>query len=218
MSAEDGDKSYLRHHAVSISNFFVHTEFLSERIWIAFPLLPIIIEYGYDGAFLTPDDEDNLVAALERHDRVLSIKLTAMSSQLEKVITVMSNGPFPVLTVLRLSLDDSVVQRRLVIPELVLPGGFLGGSAPRLREIFLNCAPFPMLPTLLLSSHGLVTLDLSNMPQAGYLRRPSLIKYSFLLKYGPSFPLSPRLTSKVLTGMLRTSQPESTPLNSREST
>ncbi len=142
-----------------------------------FPALPIIIEYGYDGDLLTPDDEDNLVAALERHDRVLSVKLIAISSQLEKVISVMSKGPFPVLTVLRLSLDGSRAQRRLVMPELVLRSGFLGGSAPCLQEITLNCVPFPMLPTLLVSSNDLVTLDLSNMPLAGYIVPETMVAY-----------------------------------------
>jgi hypothetical protein len=33
--AEDGDKSYLRRHAVSISNFFARRELLSGRIWVS---------------------------------------------------------------------------------------------------------------------------------------------------------------------------------------
>jgi hypothetical protein len=47
----------------------------------------------------------------------------------------------------------------------VLPDGFLGGSAPCLKAIYLRGVPFPALPTLLLSTHNLIRLELVGIPR-----------------------------------------------------
>ena len=67
--------------------------------------------------------------------------------------------PFPVLTRLPIRSDDSKVP--------VLPKGFLGRSAPHLREIALSGIPYPALPALLLSASYLVTLELHRIPPTG---------------------------------------------------
>jgi len=46
---------------------------------------------------------------------------------------------------------------------------FLGGSAPRLHRIKLRRVPFPTLPNFLLSTRGLVELDLEEIPSTGYI-------------------------------------------------
>jgi hypothetical protein len=51
----------------------------------------------------------------------------------------------------------------------VLTTGFLGGSAPHLQEITLHRIPFPALPTLLLSTNDLHTLNLFDIPTLGYI-------------------------------------------------
>ena len=67
-----------------------------------------------------------------------------------KVVTVMQE-PFPVLTYLRIwSWGESAP---------VLPGGFLGGSAPCLQTISLQGIAFPALRTLILSANDLVKLE-----------------------------------------------------------
>jgi hypothetical protein len=53
--------------------------------------------------------------------------------------------------------------------ESILPGSFLGGTAPRLRSLELHGVPFLGLPRLLMSATHLVVLDLLNIPRSGYI-------------------------------------------------
>jgi len=80
--------------------------------------------------------------------------------------TVMQE-PFPVLTCLCMYSKDGNAP--------VLPGGFLGGSAPCLQTIYLNRIPFPALPTLLLSTGDLVTLSLRDIPRTGYISPEAMV-------------------------------------------
>ena len=57
----------------------------------------------------------------------------------------------------------------------VLTGGFLKGSAPCLQEIYIEGVPFPALPTLLLSTHDLVTLKLYNIPPTGHISSEAMV-------------------------------------------
>jgi len=68
--------------------------------------------------------------------------------------------PFLELTHLQVSVDGDLVP--------LLPDSFLGGSAPHLRTLVLRSIPFPSIPKLLLSAHGLVTLSLWDIPDSGY--------------------------------------------------
>ncbi|KAH9170821.1 hypothetical protein EDB89DRAFT_2071552 [Lactarius sanguifluus] len=134
------------------------------------PAFPISIEYhvywnpGSDKGLL-PNDEDNVIAALEHSDRIRCVKLTLTSSLLDKVATVMQE-PFPALTLLRLSSEDQNVP--------ILPHTFLAGSAPSLQEIYLEGIPFPSLPTLFLSASGLINIQLHNIPRDGYISPQAL--------------------------------------------
>ncbi len=126
-------------------------------VWPAFP---IVIDYRHAWSGITPDDEDNVIAALEHPDRVCFVRLVVTGSQLGKMATVMQE-PFPVLTSLDIWSRDGSVP--------VLPVKFFAGSAPRLQAIFLHGIPSPSLPTLLLSAGDLVKLDLRNIPPTGYI-------------------------------------------------
>ena len=55
------------------------------------------------------------------------------------------------------------------------PGGFLGGSAPCLREFRLSNIPFLALPTFLSSASGLLELRLYDVPPAGYISPEALL-------------------------------------------
>jgi hypothetical protein len=110
---------------------------------------------------------DNIVAALEHRDRADEIYLQNInSSALEKVLAVMQE-PFPELRSMRLSSDDETVP--------VVPDSFLGGSAPRLEFLVLECIPFPGLPKLLLSSTHLIDLYLSDIPHSGYISPDAMV-------------------------------------------
>jgi len=103
-----------------------------------------------------------LVAALEseHYDHIYEIQISNMTqSHLARFAAAMQK-PFPELTRLELSVASQVVP--------VLPGSFLGGSAPRLRILKLESIPFPSIPKLLLSAKGLVTLSLLDISHSGY--------------------------------------------------
>ena len=121
------------------------------------PPLPIIVDYfTWDNRAFPPDYEDDITAALEYPDRIHSIKLAVTSPLLEVVTSVMQE-PFPALTTLWLTSKDRNVP--------VLPDVFLGGSAPRLQQIYLVGISFLALPTLLLSASDLVDLRLEDIPK-----------------------------------------------------
>jgi hypothetical protein len=120
-------------------------------LWPALPLLIRGTPYQEEGL-------DNIIAVLERSDRVheISLLVDISSSCLEELLAAM---PFPELTELQLRSDG----------EVVLPGSFLGGSAPRVQTLNLQRVPFPGLPRLLLSTIHLVYLYLLDIPHSGYI-------------------------------------------------
>ncbi|KAH9170298.1 hypothetical protein EDB89DRAFT_1325220 [Lactarius sanguifluus] len=121
------------------------------------PAIPIAIdEHSFD-----PAGQDNLFAALEKTDRVLSVSLKLTKSELEKVTLAMQR-PFPALTRLRLELIPSDSTAPVILP------GFLGASGYTscLREINLNGISFLALPTYPGFSCQPVTLSTSTW--AGY--------------------------------------------------
>jgi hypothetical protein len=124
------------------------------------PSLPLLI---HDTKRPT-EDVDDIIAVLERSDRVVKIRLLHLDgSKLENVLAAMQ-VPFPELTFLLLHSVEGM--GRMVS---VLPDSFLGGSAQRLRYLWLNHIPFPGLSKLLLSTTHLVTLELWNIPHSGYI-------------------------------------------------
>ena len=129
------------------------------NVW---PPLPLVIRspgyYRTDTDFTT-ESVDNIIAVLERRDRVCQMSLMEVSnSHLEELLTALQE-PFPELTHLLLSSNGGPV----------ISDSFLGGSAPRLQDIWLNGIPFPGLPKLLLSATHLVHLTLHNIPHSGYI-------------------------------------------------
>ena len=132
-------------------------------IWPAFPIVLDLYPLGH----LTSNDEDNAIAALEHSDRVCSVRLHVTSSQWKNMAPVVTSKPFPILTHLEIHSTDGNAP--------VLPGGFLGGSAPLLQDIYLHGIPFPALPTLLLSSNDLVNLGLFDIPPTGYISPEAMV-------------------------------------------
>ena len=125
------------------------------------PPLPIAIFYPRFPPSGTADhkDEANVLAALKHRNRVCEINFALTSPLLERSALLMQE-PFPALEQLRLRSRDSATR------PLTLPSAFLGGSAPRLREIYLQSIAFPTLPQLLLSTPHLVSLQLDEIPRA----------------------------------------------------
>ncbi len=129
-------------------------------IW---PVLPLLI-YGD----VSISGADNVIAALERSDRVCTIDLDIGSSQLENVSTAMQ-APFPQLTDLRLSLSPKDETAS------VIPDSILDGFVTRLRFLHLDAIPFPRVPRLLSPAAHLVDLRLSNIPHSGYISPDAMV-------------------------------------------
>jgi hypothetical protein len=128
-------------------------------IW---PLLPIVLRQ----CCFVPKAMDYIMAALEHNDRVCEIKL--WNAKISEFMPAMQE-PFPTLTILYLSLGDAFPKTQ------VIPNSFLGGSAPRLRELTLVEISFPGLPKLLPSATHLVQLRLSQIPHSGYISPEAMV-------------------------------------------
>ena len=137
-------------------------------IWPAFP---IDLRFNSPG-YLRPQNEDNVIAALEHRNRVQSVRLSAPRSQWAKLASVMQE-PFPVLTHLRIS--SMPYEDPLGLSPLELTAEFMGGSTPNLQEISLRRVSFPALPILLFSASDLVTLSLVDIPIPGYISPERII-------------------------------------------
>ncbi|KAH8983195.1 hypothetical protein EDB92DRAFT_1607123 [Lactarius akahatsu] len=126
------------------------TPILSLKALDCWPTLPIVVHHGGSLALNppAPEDEDNIMAALNQSDRVSSISLTVTSSLLEKLSAI--EKPFSQLEDLVLLSRDSIRQ--------TLPSAFRWGT--RLRCLHLTRVAFPALLHLLYASTNLVDLQL----------------------------------------------------------
>jgi len=105
---------------------------------------------------------DNIIAALERNNRVCQIRLK-LHLQWKKVLDAVQ-GPFPALTHLTLLSDIEIAP--------VVPDSFL---APRLQDLRLERVPIPGLPKLLLSATDLGHLTLRRIPHSGYISPEAIV-------------------------------------------
>ena len=129
------------------------------------PPLPLVIS---DRGCLTRR-LDNTIALLEHNDRVCQINFMSIPSSppFENVLEAMEK-PFPELT-------DLVIWCYDIETMPLLPDSFLGGSAPRLRNLSFNTIAFPGLPELLLSATQLVGLFLWDIPHSGYISPETIV-------------------------------------------
>ena len=109
------------------------------------------------------EPQDNIVAALEHRDRIISIFIQDQKRLSLKKITAMMQEPFPALTDFHLKSYD------IHTPPLDLPEAFSGGSAPQLRSFALWGIAFPAFPKLALSAGHLSHLRLWDIPTIGYI-------------------------------------------------
>ena len=134
-------------------------------VWPALPLI-IRCHEKYDLG-VRVGRVDNIIAALERRDRVCEITVKGIRSpDLEMVLATMQQ-PFPELTQLILKPHFKAVP--------VIPDSFLCGSAPSLRDLRLTGISFLGLPKLLLSATHLAVLYLDNIPHSGYISPDTMV-------------------------------------------
>ena len=136
-------------------------------IWPPLPILVVKRAYQH---LHSEVHEDNLIAAVERHDRVSVIDIDGLTCrQLERVAAMMQE-PFPTLTYLRLSSSDEEAAP-------TFPITFMGGAAPLLRHLYLKGISFPTLPNLVLSPTDITTLNLHAIPSTGYISPREMVAF-----------------------------------------
>jgi hypothetical protein len=147
------------------------------------PSLPITIHnLGIKGPPRAshPDEDDNLIAALERRDRVCAIDFVFIfrftDRQLERVMAAMQE-PFPLLTHLYLRLPYLYPMSNQEMVARTLPATFMGGSAPRLQRLTLHGISFPALPSLVLSPEALTIIELNDIPSIGYVSPEAMVAF-----------------------------------------
>ncbi|KAH9161024.1 hypothetical protein EDB89DRAFT_2080996 [Lactarius sanguifluus] len=139
--------------------------------------LPLAIDYPSSLSRLTHRDEDSIIFALKRTSRVHHIDIHVPGLLSRNVADVMRRS-FPVLTHLHLAWDlDEVLGPFPGSRDVssVIPSRFLGGSAPHLQHFRLRNVPFPHLPTFLLSARNLITLEVENICQNGYISPEAMV-------------------------------------------
>jgi hypothetical protein len=122
-----------------------------------FPPVPLIVNYGGSPKLNppSPEDEENIMAALKQFDRVVSISLT-VSKMLGENLSRISQ-PFSTLEELFLLSKDDL--------KLTLPSTFKWG--PRLRTLHSTRIAIPTLPQILSPPTSLVDLQLHEIPKLG---------------------------------------------------
>jgi hypothetical protein len=138
-----------------------------ESILDCWPTLPLLVRYKGPKSKSLPK---NIVHALRHPDRVCEVELVLSSSLIGSIVPVIQE-PFPVLECIRITIKNAARSPRLI------SGPFLGGTAPRLKEVKLDgvAFPFPTIRQVLSSAaNNLVQLCLSNIPDAGYFSPDAL--------------------------------------------
>ena len=135
-------------------------------IW---PNLPLVIcDFGRRTGSV-----GNIIALLERSDlvcRISQINLWNVSNSQLADISEAMQVPFPELTNLELRNYDET--ESVLLP---LSDSFVGGSAPRLRFLWLDRIPYPGLPKLLSSATHLTSLYLHGIPRSGYISPEAIV-------------------------------------------
>ena len=131
------------------------------------PPLPLIIDYfDFDESHdITTRDEENILLALQHHDRVRRIRLQMPIPNPRKIIIAI-DGEFPILESLFLW-NPANINRSLIFPKTF--------QAPHLRCLILDDIVYPIGSPSITTAVGLVTLMLSIPPS------PYISPYQFLL-------------------------------------
>ena len=137
-----------------------------ERVLDSWGTLPLIVRFKGRKTNSLPQ---NIGIALSRPDRVREIDLALTSTAFMSIVDAIKK-PFQTLECIRITIINATE------PLLLFDNAFLGGSAPRLREITLDGINFPF-PEMnrVISSNNLVELRISRIPKTGYFSADALV-------------------------------------------
>ncbi|KAN0118607.1 hypothetical protein V8E52_005030 [Russula decolorans] len=135
------------------------------HVW---PTLPLAVSFkATQKSTLIPK---HITAAFRHLDRICQLELYVTSSMTIS-LAEMIQKPCQALQSVSITVDDATGA------SIPVCNAFLGGSAPHLEEIKLDgiSYPFPRLRQVLLSTHNLVELRLSKIPNALYFSPEDLV-------------------------------------------
>ena len=140
-----------------------------ESILGSWPTFPLVIKF--DATRKLKPMPRNILVALRCSHRICGINLSVTSSMTGSIVELIQK-PCPALEKIRLIVKDAVGPSTIPVHN-----AFLGGSAPRLREIELQgiAFPFPEIQRVLFSAHNLVELHLSDIPNTVYFSPVDLV-------------------------------------------
>ena len=138
-----------------------------ESILSSWPTFPLVVRHNGPKSKFLPN---NVIIALHRRHRVFEIDLVLPRSLIGPIIEAIQE-PLQGLERIQFAVENDTG------PPMPLCEGFLGGSAPQLREIKLDgiAFPFPALRQVLLSTNNLVELHLANIPNDFYIPPDGLV-------------------------------------------
>ncbi|KAI0252986.1 hypothetical protein BJV78DRAFT_259328 [Lactifluus subvellereus] len=136
------------------------------------PLSTLHLHYDLIQPPRSSEDEDNVLVLLQHLERVCSLYLRAPLSTWRSIAAEASDPPISCTSIERINLDTG--DRTT---GLVLPGTFLAGTSPRLREFTMIGVFPPSLPYLLRSPVYLTSFVLDGIPDSSYLPPDTLLAY-----------------------------------------
>ena len=165
MSAENGGMSFPCRLVVWTYTFSANMEHLSKVFCVR--TLPLVVRFN---ARLSKHMPGNVAVALCYPNRLRAIYLEVTSSMTGLIVEAIQK-PCEALESIQITVRDAHG------PSILVRNAFLGGSAPRLREIKLDgiAFPFSAIQQVLLSTNNLVELHLSKIPDDVYFSPEDLV-------------------------------------------
>ena len=165
------------------------------------PPVPLIIDHIDDEYFLSAEDEEGIILALQHRDRVRRIRIRKSVSIVQKLVIALE-GEFPILE--HLLIEHQRFHRPVIdhITNLSFPETF---RAPHLRHLVLENFATPIDSPSLTTMANLVTLALSKIPSSAYFHPNEILQWLFLLPQLEEFSISFSCYKPVERQMLRTS-------------
>jgi hypothetical protein len=137
------------------------------------PPLPLVIDYFSLKKDITTEDEEGIILALEKRDRVCRIRLTVPFPKLQRIILAI-DGVYPRLEYLIMGPLMGENSTAMMLPKRF--------QAPRLCHLLLKSFALPMESRLLTTAVGLVALTLILDHPSAYLQPNSVLQ---LLSFMP---------------------------------
>jgi len=131
------------------------------------PPFPLVIDHVDQSHLITAEDEEQIMLALQHHDRVRRIRLLVPAPNLQKFIAAIGKE-FPILEYLYIG-PPTYNNIGFVFPEIL--------QAPHLRHLVLFNFTFALGSPLFATAAKLVTLSLNEIPPSPYIHPGDLLRY-----------------------------------------